>query len=331
MSLARTLGAQSFLAEKPIVHTSSTVSPKQLATILANGSKSFALAGKFLGAREYVDAALLYAWCRQADDRIDDVAKNEVPNALRQLRCEVDELYDGQAHGPLAEALQNLIVRRSIPRAYLHALVDGFAMDSEGTSYESLRDLDQYAYRVAGVVGLMMCHVLGLKNERSLVAAAQLGMAMQLTNIARDVAEDWQRGRQYLPRSLIRPEVLSLASTTHDPSHPSRKAVGLAVAVVLERAEDYYRRGLSGLRDLGWRNALAIGAAGRIYRAIGRRLAARGWTVFAGRIVVSLPRKLACSLGSLGALLFDSPRRWRERGGSQTIPTKTVRFEDVIS
>jgi phytoene/squalene synthetase len=143
MSLARTLGTQSFLPEKPAAHAPSTVSPKQLATVLANGSKSYALAGKFLGTREYADAALLYAWCRQADDRIDDVAKHEVPNALLQLRREVDELYDGQAQGPLAEA-QHM------------------------THHQS-----HYA-------------------------------RMQLTNIARDVAEDWQRGRQYLPLSLVR-------------------------------------------------------------------------------------------------------------------------------
>jgi 15-cis-phytoene synthase len=190
-----------------------------------------------------------------------------------------------------------------------------------------LADLDLYAYRVAGVVGLMMCHVLGVRDERCLKAAAHLGMAMQLTNIARDVAEDFGRGRQYLPTLLLSAEELGEAMRA-EARHPSRRRVAVAVKVLLERADRYYASGLSGLRDLGWRDALAIGAAARIYRAIGRILARRGFDPLRGRAVVSLPRKLLSAASAALALLVQAPRRLRRRVFAK-IPNLLVRFDDV--
>jgi phytoene synthase len=295
-------------------------------SILAAGSKSFALAGLLLGPRARDDAAVLYAWCRQADDRVDEAAAGGARPALRRLGRELDALFAGRVESPLDVALYELVERRRIPRAYFQALLDGFAMDAEGARYATLAELDLYAYRVAGVVGLMMCHVLGVRDDRCLKAAAHLGMGMQLTNIARDVAEDFARGRQYLPTDLVAADDLKEAMTS-GPDHPSRQRVAAAVAVLLGRADGYYRSGLAGLADLDWRDALAIGAAGRIYRAIGKIIARRNFDSLRGRAVVSLARKLLSTLAAVVALAARVSRH----SAATKVPHGLVRYDDVQS
>jgi phytoene synthase len=300
---------------------------EQAKAILGRGSKSFALAGMLLGRRARDDAAVLYAWCRRADDRVDDVGAAEATLVLEKLSRELDEIFDGRVCEPLDVALHELVCRRQIPRAYFQALLDGFAMDAHGATYATLAELDLYGYRVAGVVGLMMCHVLGVRDDGCLKAAARLGMAMQLTNIARDVTEDLARGRQYLPTELLSRAALEEALKSGDPNHPSSRQVAAAVAVLLRRADGYYRAGLAGLSDLGWRDALAIGAAGRIYRAIGGIIARRKFDVLAGRAVVSLPRKLVLALLSLVGLVGRTVRPF----SGTKVPHLLVRFDDVQS
>jgi 15-cis-phytoene synthase len=295
--------------------------------ILARGSKSFALAGLLLDRASRDDAAVLYAWCRRADDRVDDAGVAGAARATRELRRELDDMFGGDASAPVEVALADVIERRRIPRAYFDALLDGFAMDAARTAYATPTDLDRYAYRVAGVVGLMMCHVLGVRHDGCLRAAAHLGMAMQLTNIARDVVEDFARGRQYLPADLVSDAELRAGMLAPTTSHRNR--VAQAVAVLLHRADRYYSSGLDGLASLGWRNALAIGAAGRIYRAIGRILARRGYDALAGRAVVSLPRKLLATAAAAFALLGTTRARWRRRHQMLGLPSTTLRFEDV--
>jgi len=294
-------------------------------TILSRGSKSFALAGLLLGRRARDDAAVLYAWCRRADDWVDEACSGECGHALQRLHGELDDLFEGRVCLPLDVALHELVGRRRIPKAYFLSLLDGFAMDAAGTSYSTLSELDLYAYRVAGVVGLMMCHVLCVRDERCLKAAAHLGMAMQLTNIARDVVEDFARDRQYLPVELIPPVALREALVAGNCEQPRSQPVATAVAALLRRADAYYQSGLSGLADLGWRDALAIGAAGRIYRAIGSTIARRRFDVLLGRAVVSLPRKLFLALAALVGLIARIGRPSRDT----KIPLLLVRFDDV--
>jgi len=299
----------------------------QARAILGKGSKSFALAGMLLGKRARDDAAVLYAWCRQADDVIDEAGPGEAASALQTLRRKLDDLFAGRVRAPLDIALSELIARRQIPKDYFQALLDGFAMDARGARYRLLADLDLYGYRVAGVVGLMMCHVLGVCDERCLKAAAHLGMAMQLTNIARDVVEDFRRDRQYLPTMLLSAEELGDAMRAEAQSL-SRRHVAAAVEALLRRADRLYASGLSGLRELGWRDALAIGAAARIYRGIGRVLARRGFDSLRGRAVVSLPRKLWAAAEAAAVLLLQIPRRLRSRAVAK-VPNLLVRFDDV--
>jgi phytoene synthase len=289
--------------------------------ILASKSKSFRLAAQLLPADCRDDAAVVYAWCRRADDAVDERPAGEQAAAVATLRAELDDVYAGAGRArvePILGAFADVVRRREIPRFYADELIEGMAMDQRGETYLSIEDLYRYCFRVAGTVGLMMCHVMGVRDPAARVHAAHLGMGMQLTNICRDVAEDWGRGRVYLPRLLLADAgALTLvndeAARAGRPLPASvRTMLAPIVRVLLERAERFYRSGERGLAALDGRCALAVDAAHRIYGAIGDELARRGHDVLAGRAVVSLPRKLllvvVCLGRALGRLLRGRPR-----------------------
>ena len=268
--------------------------------MLARKSKSFALAARLLPHSVADDAAVVYAFCRRADDRVDE--SPATAEALQELRAEVDAIYAGIEPGEeQLAAFQEVAQRRRIPREYVNALLDGMEMDVRGARYASLSDLLLYCYRVAGTVGLMMCHVMGVRVPRALRHAAHLGIAMQLTNICRDVAEDAARGRVYLPASLGPPPQ--------------------AVRALLREADRYYASADAGICMLGWRCGLAVRTARQVYAAIGRRIAANGYDPQAGRAIVSGPRKLLLLLRSLFAL----PRRL-----PYPSPLRLVRYPDDV-
>ncbi len=170
---------------------------------IAAHSRSFALASRLLPAPARDPLAVIYAWCRAADDAVDSVGPEAAAAALASERAELDAIYRGTPVRPVSRGFAAVARLRAIPEAYPRALLDGMAMDVAGARYHTVDDLIAYAYRVAGVVGLMACHVLGVRDDDALVPAAHLGIAMQLTNVCRDVAEDWQRGRLYLPDDLL--------------------------------------------------------------------------------------------------------------------------------
>jgi phytoene synthase len=300
---------------------------------IARGSKSFALASRLLPRRARDQAALVYAWCRRADDAVDLAPPAAQAGALATLAVELDEVYRGSPADPVLAGFAEVVRARAIPRTYPEALLAGMAMDVRGTRYQTLDELELYAWRVASVVGLMMSHVLGVRRDDALVEAAHLGLAMQLTNVCRDVAEDWERGRLYLPDELLAAHGAGgLADALGGPM-PAEALPGIAgaVAELLAIADDHYRRADRGLAALPWRGALAVRAARRIYAAIGARLAARGHDVTAGRAVVSTPRKLGHVVAALAGTLVDAPGRalaWL-RGLEPRVPTLVLELSDV--
>jgi phytoene synthase len=168
-------------------------------------SKSFALASRLLAPRAGRDAALVYAWCRRADDAIDEDGPEPPAAALARLRAELAALYADGPPGYAADASEfsEVLRRTRIPWRYPAELLAGMEMDVSGRVYRTIDELLVYCYRVASTVGLMMCHVMGVSDPAALRYAAHLGLGMQLTNICRDVREDWQRGRLYLPDELL--------------------------------------------------------------------------------------------------------------------------------
>lgn len=295
---------------------------------LKRGSKSFALAGLLLPPRVRQDAAVCYAFCRYVDDAVDEVPPEQAAPAVVALRALVDDIYAGKPQtDPRLQAFAALVFRTKMPREYPLALVDGMAMDAQGTRYDTLADLLLYCHRVAGVVGLMMCHVLGVRDNAALPQAAHLGIAMQLTNICRDVAEDWARGRLYIPRALA--EVPYPQSQGALPEGLGSR-LQPAVKTLLAEAELYYKSGQKGLMHLSWRAAFAIRVAAWVYRDIGRGVARRQWDVTRGRVIISLPRKLCLAGGAFVRSIFDLPARCLSRRGPLVLPTQVPRYPDDI-
>jgi phytoene synthase len=277
--------------------------------ILRENSKSFALACTLLPPKEKDHVAVVYAWCRRADDAIDFASGDAQRRALLRLRQELASVYAGEPQTePTLAAFQRVVQADGIPALYPLELLRGMEMDVLGTQYRTLEELIAYAYRVAGTVGLMMCHVLGVSDPRALQHAAHLGIAMQLTNICRDVQEDWARGRMYLPAELL--PGFSTAAGAHGSglAVSARPVLGGAVRELLARADRYYRSADRGLAFLPLSAALAVGTARAVYAAIGRVIRQRGYDVFAGRAVVPLWLKLLLAMATLLRASWRLPR-----------------------
>lgn len=264
---------------------------------IAHHSKSFALASRLLSPQCRDAAAVVYAWCRRADDAIDLVPDGHQREALDRLRDELDLVYADRAPSSDAvlSAFQTIVHRIHIPRLYPDELLAGMEMDAIGAVYRNLDDLLLYCYRVAGTVGLMMCHVMGVRDDDALGNAVHLGVAMQVTNICRDVLEDWNRGRLYIPDDLLASCGAGDLRAELGGPFPARArfAVSGAVAELLAMAERYYASAELGMASLSWRSALAIRAAAQVYSAIGKKIESRRCDVLAGRAVVPGRQKLA--------------------------------------
>jgi phytoene synthase len=261
------------------------------------GSKSFSAAARLFdkGCRE--DAYLLYAWCRYCDDRIDSqvlgqgtrVEQMPIDERLEGLRSETEKAMAGEAlEDPVFIALQRVVHRHAIPAPYPRHLLDGFAMDAAGRRFHTLDDTLDYCYHVAGVVGIMMAYVMGVRESAVLDRACDLGLGFQLTNIARDVMDDAANGRIYLPLDWLA-EAGVTPGEILEPSH--RKAVFGVVERLLEAAEPYYRSSRWGLPALTLRRAWAISTARRVYRQIGQLVRERGERAWDRRVVVGRASK----------------------------------------
>jgi phytoene synthase len=277
-------------------------------------------------------AVLLYAYCRRVDDAIDCVPAAEQPSALSALRAELEGVYGAlPLRDPLLVAMRALVRAREIPRQYLEELLLGMEMDVQGARYPNVPQLLRYCHRVAGVVGLMMCHAMGVRRSRALLHAAHLGIAMQLTNIARDVLEDWERGRLYLPADLLARHGAPRLETALGGRLPPSGVPAVAAALVelLELADEYYRSGEAGLRELSLRCAFGVRVARAVYSEIGAVLRARACDPLVGRAVVGTGRKLwlvACALVStLASVPFT---RWRSRVHT---PSEQLELRDAVA
>jgi 15-cis-phytoene synthase len=298
-------------------------------------SKSFSLASRLLPPEARPHAVAVYAWCRRADDAVDLEEHGNQQKALAALTEELRAVYDGgPLDDPVLALFQWTVVERKIPIDYPMDLLTGMEMDVGGHRYDTLEQLLEYCYYVAGCVGLMMCHVMGVSDERALRNAAHLGMAMQLTNVCRDVEEDWGRGRLYLPDALLaRSGAAGLAAALGGPFPvEARPHLRETIAHLLDEADRYYASGDRGLPALSWRCALSIRAARLVYSAIGDRIRRVGCDPLAGRAIVPRADKLALVGKALAASAFDAPGRLvRRRARRPSAPTGVVRLADVVA
>lgn len=251
--------------------------------VLASRARTFDLASAFLPRSTRDDAAVVYTFCRAVDDAADEDRDRVAVSAIR------DELLGGRAPRPVVGAFLEVAGRRGLPLSAALELVDGCASDLGRVRIADEAALFRYAYRVAGTVGLLMAPLLEGRGDAARRHAIDLGVAMQLTNIARDVAEDAALDRVYLPATWLREQGL----------HPDdvllgsgdRAALAAVVRRLVDRAEVAYRSGEEGLACLPVRTRIAIGVAARVYRAIGHAVVRRGAAALEERTVLSLAER----------------------------------------
>ena len=295
------------------------------------GSKSFAGAARLLPQSIRESVYQLYAWCRYCDDRIDlqDLGRgvpaemeSSARDRLELLVRDTKAALDGEACGDsVFLALQRVVRQHAIPRCHPFELLQGFEMDVQERRYYTLDDVLSYCYHVAGVVGVMMAHVMGAEGNDTLDRAADLGIALQLTNIARDVMDDASAGRLYLPESWLAEAGVPIGQIRE---RRHRDAVHGVVSRLLKEADRYYRSAGDGVARLPLRSAWSIASARGVYRDIGSLVLRRGGKAWDTRAVVSKPRKLwrvaGCGLEALLLKAFRSRAEPRPREGLWTRP-----------
>ncbi|MET3109373.1 phytoene synthase [Oxalobacteraceae bacterium GrIS 2.11] len=273
-------------------------------TLAAKG-RSFHWARRLLGKKHALRATRLYRFCRHIDDVVDEAESIDLSRKnLFEVRQSV--LSGRSDHEILIDGL-SLIRECRISTAVVLDLIAGVASDIEPVRMNDEDALLRYCYQVAGTVGLMMCKVLDSDRRQAHVYAIDLGIAMQLTNICRDIRQDALLNRRYLPSNFIgnmEPDALI------EPSGYQVEAVKKAVARLLDCAEKYYESGESGLSYLPLRPRLSILVAARIYREIGKELEKQNYEYWHQRIVVRTTRKVIVTLRAL-LWAFSSPQFWR--------------------
>jgi len=286
--------------------------------MIRKGSKSFYAASRLFDPETRQSAYMLYAWCRYCDDQIDNQnlgmrSANEdhhsAQDRLTTLYQQTQTAFTGEpvAH-PVFIAFQRVVKQHQIPERYPFELLQGFTMDVSGHYYATLEDTLRYAYHVAGVVGVMMAYVMGIRDEEILDRAADLGIAFQLTNIVRDVAEDARIGRIYLPEQWL----IECGVPPKEIMHRRHRAAVFEISRrLLKEADRYYDSAKSGLPRLSFRSAWAIATAQRIYRDIGIVILKRKQLAWDTRAIVSRRRKLYCVMaGAIDALAAVTVQRW---------------------
>jgi len=274
------------------------------------GSKSFAAAARLFPAATRRSVLMLYAWCRHCDDVVDgqELGFGVVDTSGHDPRAELEKLYDqtrrayaGDAmHDPAFAAFQEVALSNRIAPRYAFDHLAGFAMDVNGARYDTIDDTLRYCYHVAGVVGLMMASIMGARDERVLDRACDLGLAFQLTNIARDIVDDARVGRCYLPAEWLREAGIPQDEIAL-PRH--RMALAKLGARLVEHAEPYYASASHGIAALPLRSAWAIATARNVYRQIGIEVKRRGVRAWDERVGTSKAAKLRLlALGGLQAL-----------------------------
>ena len=288
-----------------------TMLEQQAQATIDRGSKSFAAATRLFRPDTRRDVMLLYTWCRHCDDVTDGQElghgrlRTATTEALERLRADsLAALSSAPSSTPPYRALAEVAARHPISPALVNAHIKGFELDVDGWQPDTLDDTLQYSYHVAGSVGIMMALIMGVRDQATLHRACDLGLAFQLTNIARDVAEDALAGRCYLPARWLDEAGLEVADLADE---ACRQRTFPLVRRLVEEAEPYYHSASIGIRALPRRAAWAIATARAAYRDIGRQIVRRGPDALGHRVFTGKGRKTWRATTAIPAAL--APRR----------------------
>ncbi|MBV2359394.1 phytoene/squalene synthase family protein [Thalassococcus sp. CAU 1522] len=277
------------------------------AEMIRHGSLSFHAASRLLPASVRDPALALYAFCRLADDAVD--LRREKAAAVLELRDRLDRVYAGRPRDAAPDrAFAAVVERFQMPRALPDALLEGLAWDAMGRRYATLSDVLSYSARVASAVGAMMAVLMRVRDADALARACDLGLAMQLTNIARDVGEDALEGRLYLPTEWLDEAGIDPDAFLANP-RPT-KAIRIMTRRLVTEANRLYFRAEPGIAELPLFCRPGIFAARNIYAGIGGKVSEAGYDSLSSRARTSKQQKMGWLLKSClqAAATTISPR-----------------------
>lgn len=277
--------------------------------ITQQASKTFYWGSSFLPQPKRKAIWAVYAFCRMVDDIVDEAVeaegmqgprvghlygakdtRRELEHWQQSLQCVYEE--EGSCDNPIMQAWEDMLQTYAVPIKPALELLDGVAMDLSKRRYHNFEELELYCYRVAGTVGLLTSPIFGYTDERALTYAVELGIALQLTNILRDVGEDLRRNHIYLPL-----DEMERFSYSEDDLQQGviNDAFRELIHFQMVRAEEYYTRGQQGIDLLHPDCQLSVKLSGVLYRRILERIRSNDYNVFTKRASVPLPTKLVAA------------------------------------
>ncbi len=269
----------------------------------AKSGSSFYYSFMFLPQQKRQAIIALYAFCREVDDAVDEIADPDVAaQTLAWWRQEIEQTFDGRPSHPVGKALQTALDNFELHPEYFHEIIDGMEMDLQQQSYPAFKHLALYCHRVASVVGLLAAEIFGYQNRKTLKYAEKLGLAFQLTNIIRDVREDAERGRIYLPEedlqrfNVSREDILNFRQTP---------ALTALLQFEAQRARELYLEAKNLLPEEDRFNQCTGLIMSAIYEATLDELEREGFQVMQHRLSLTPLRKLW--------LAWKTARRERKR------------------
>ena len=272
--------------------------------ITQHSSSNFYYAFRLLPWDRHNALCAFYAFCRFVDDIADQPEegqphgrKERIAQLLNTWREELDRCYAAQPHHPISQALADTVRRFPIRQEELSGIIDGVEMDLSRTRYQTFSELYEYCYQVASLVGLVCIEIFGYQALQTREYAINLGVAFQLTNILRDVGEDAQRARIYLPlEDLARFGYSEQELLDGVYNEPFLRLMTFEA----ERAQDYYRRAVSLLAPQDRRSLVAAEAMRLIYRRLLKKIEMQKFNVFQQRVTLTTPCKLGLALTAWG-------------------------------
>jgi phytoene synthase len=271
--------------------------------ITRKNAKTFYLASLFLPRKKRFAAYAVYAICRESDESVDSLQESHKFTRLAKIKLDIQTAYSQNPPAdPLLLAFRNTVKEYAIPHEYFEELIRGMEMDLTKDRYSNFHELYDYSYKAAGVIGLIMLRIFDSDSPQIRQYALDLGTAMQLTNIIRDIREDLQRGRIYLPQD----EMAAFGiSDTDIKTGKIKKEVKDLIRFQIERTRQYYRNADTGIRMIrGWRSRLVAKIMSRMYSAILSCIERSDYDVISKKITLSNSQKAARLIG----IIFGSAR-----------------------
>lgn len=256
----------------------------------ASSGSSFTSSFRFLPKEKRQAMTVLYAFCREVDDVVDECSDaNVARTTLNWWRGQVADIYGGKPQHPVAQALVPIVKRFNLAQEHLLEIIDGMEMDLDQARYADFKSLQLYCYRVASVVGLLSVEIFGYTDRQTLKYAHDLGIAFQLTNIIRDVGEDARRNRIYLPMDELQQFGVTAADILNARETENFQKL---MAFQIERAQRYYRQALEYLPAVDRKTQRTGLIMAAIYQATLKEVAASGCHVLKERVSLTPTYKL---------------------------------------